>query len=339
VVNTVGVIVNPIAGKDIRRLATAASHTSDSSKIETVRRGIIAAVEAGAGRVIVSADPHRLAERAVHGLHLPVDVLDIELRRDRSDTTDAAAAMWKAGVDVVLVLGGDGTCRDVAKGWPDATLIPISTGTNNVYPISIDATSAGTAAGFVATGAVDPDLVVRRSKKVNVIVEDRGSVIHDLALVDLAFIDAQFVGARAVLDPASVRLVAAAIATPMSTGLSSIVGRLLPVDRWHPGGAIVRLGDATRRVRAPLSPGAFSTFGVTEARRLDDGEPVTFHGPGILAFDGERDMRISAESTVTVSIDSVGPFIIDVGRTLSAAAALHLFETSTTSIPEEHHGD
>jgi hypothetical protein len=191
----------------------------------------------------------------------------------------------------------------------------------------------------VATGAVNPDLVVRRSKKVNVSIDDRGATVHDLALVDLALIDAQFVGARAVLDPSSVRLVAAAIATPMSTGLSSIVGRLLPVDRWQPGGAVVHLGHATRQVRAPLSPGAFSTFGVTDARRLDDGQSVTFHGPGILAFDGERDIRISAKSTVKVCIDSAGPFIIDVGRALAAAADQHLFETSTTSIPEEHHGD
>jgi len=155
-VHTVGVIVNPIAGKDIRRLATAASHTSDSSKIETVRRAVIAAVEAGADRVMVSGDPHRLAERAVHGLDLPVDLLDIELRRDRSDTSDAAAAMWKRGVDAVVVLGGDGTCRDVAKGWPDATIIPISTGTNNVYPMAIDATSAGTAVDSPAASGQRP---------------------------------------------------------------------------------------------------------------------------------------------------------------------------------------
>ena len=337
--HTVGVIVNPIAGKDIRRLATAASHTSDSSKIETVRRAVIAAVEAGADRVVVSGDPHRLAERAVHGLDLPVDLLDIELRRDRSDTSDAAAAMWKRGVDAVVVLGGDGTCRDVAKGWPDATIIPISTGTNNVYPMAIDATSAGTAAACVATGAVPADLVARRSKKVSVTVDDRGTVVHDLALVDLALIDTQFVGARAVLDPSSIRAVIAVIATPMSTGLSSIVGRLLPVDRWQPGGAVVHLGESTRFVRAPLSPGSFSTFGITEAHRLDDGAVVSLRGPGVLAFDGERDLRISGDATVTISVDSNGPFIIDVGRTLAVAADLHLFETSTTSIPEEHHGD
>ena len=337
---TVGVIANPIAGKDIRRLATAASHTSDSSKIESVRRAIIAAVEAGARRVVASADPHRLVERAVHGLHLPVEVLDLELHRDRSDTSEAAGAMWKAGVDVVVVLGGDGTCRDVAKGWPDATLIPISTGTNNVYPTAIDATSAGTAAGFVASGAVNADLVVRRSKRVAVRIHDQGVTTDDLALVDLALIDAQFVGARAVLDPRSVRCVIAAIATPMSTGLSSIVGRLLPVDRWEPGGAFVRLGDAQRQVRAPLSPGAFSSFGVVEARRLGDGEPVEFHGPGILAFDGERDVRVSAGATVTVSVDAAGPFIVDVARTLALAAERHLFETSmSTSLSEESNGD
>ena len=342
--STVGIIVNPIAGKDIRRLATAASHTSDSSKIQSLRRTIISAVESGAERVLVSADPHRLAERAILGLDVPVEVLDIELRRHRGDTSEAAAVMWKEGVGVMVVLGGDGTCRDVAKGWPDATLIAISTGTNNVYPIAIDATSAGAAAAFIASGAVTADSVVRRSKRVCVEIDTDGVVTNDLALVDVALIDAQFVGARAVLDPRSIRLVVAAIATPTSTGLSSIVGRLAPVDRWQPGGAVAHFGGdtthITRHIRAPLSPGTFSTFDVREVRRLVEGESVRFSGPGILAFDGERDLRIAAGTTVSVKIDTAGPYIVDVDATLTLAAEQRLFEAKAPhgATSEDHDG-
>ena len=131
---TVGVIVNPIAGKDVRRLVTAASHTSDGAKVDLVRRAVIAALESGAGRVLLASDPHHLAERAVVGLGDRAQILDTVIHGERDDTIAAASRMWKEDVDVLVVFGGDGTCRDVALGWPDALLIAISTGTNNVYP-------------------------------------------------------------------------------------------------------------------------------------------------------------------------------------------------------------
>ena len=80
--------------------------------------------------------------------------------------------MWKAQVGAVVVLGGDGTCRDVAIGWPDAPLIAISTGTNNVFPSTVDGTTAGVAAGLVATGAVPVDTVGRQAKRVSLAIDD-----------------------------------------------------------------------------------------------------------------------------------------------------------------------
>jgi predicted polyphosphate/ATP-dependent NAD kinase len=339
-VSTVGVVVNPIAGKDIRRLATAAGHTSDSAKIDIVRRAVIAAVESGAQRVLLAPDPHRLAERAVDGLGLPTELLDIEIDGSRHDTRFAAEAMWKRGVGVVVALGGDGTCRDIAIGWPDVVLIAMSTGTNNVFPSSIDATSAGAAAGLVAAGLIDVDTVTRRSKRLTAVITTGETIVDDVALVDLALIDTTFVGSRAVLDGQSVRIVVAAIASPVSTGLSSIAGRLHPVDRWQPGGVLVRLGTGGRRVRAPLSPGSFSTLDVTELRPLADGEVVHLSGSGVLAFDGERDRRLSPETVVSVKVDMTGPLLIDVDAALHQAAATGLFDVD--SLPDrfqkDHHG-
>jgi len=42
----------------------------------------------------------------------------------------------------------------VAQGCGTVPLVPISTGTNNVFPTMIDGTIAGLAAGLFATGAV-----------------------------------------------------------------------------------------------------------------------------------------------------------------------------------------
>ena len=229
-------------------------------------------------------------------------------------------------VGAVIALGGDGTSRDVAIGWPDAPLIAISTGTNNVYPSAIDGTSAGAAAAFVATGVVNMSDVGRRSKRVVVRVDDGDKSIDDLALVDLALINSMFTGARAVRDPNTVKAVIAAVATPASTGLSSIAGRIHPVGRWDACGVFVRLGEGGRKVRVPLAPGSFITMEIAEVRPLELGEEITMTGKTILAFDGERDLPVSADGVVTARVEASGPLLIDVEKTLVIAAQSQMFD-------------
>ena len=334
--STVGVIVNPWAGKDIRRLHAAVGHTPDTVKVGIVRRVVIAAAECGASRILLGNAANGLAARSVHGLDLgiPVELLDEEPTGSRLDTMHAAAQMWKQQCGAVVVLGGDGTCRDVAIGWPDVPLVAISTGTNNVFPLAIDGSSAGAAAALVAAGAVALADVARRAKRISVHIDDpRAGHSDDVALVEVALIDAAFSGARAVVDATAIRCVVAATATPASTGLSSIAGRLLPVDRDDAGGVYVRFGEGGRRVRMPLMPGSFATVDVAEVRPLTLGETVVVSGPGMLAFDGERDRRVGPDATITLSVDRSGPLVIDVEQTLIRAARDRRFD-----LPEECHG-
>jgi len=322
--STVGVIVNPQAGKDIRRLASAASHTSDVAKIGIVRRAVLGAIEAGVSRILLSADRNNLAQRAVDGLDsfdVALELLPTPGTGSRHDTIAAAVTMRDRGAGAVVVLGGDGTCRDVAAGWPDVPCIAISTGTNNVFPIAIDATSAGLAAGLIANDDVPVGRVARQAKR---LVVDAGMGREtDVALVDLALIDTTFIGARAVQDPGSIAEVIACIAEPASTGLSSIVGRVLPIGRGEPGAAHLRLGPDGAPLRVPISPGAFSTVRITSARRLMAGETVCLEGPGVLAFDGERHQRLESDERVRVTVDDHGPRVIDVPRSLRCAVANH----------------
>ena len=336
--STVGIIVNPNAGKDIRRLITPATHTSDVTKIGIVRRAIVAAAESGATRILLVPDTHNLAQRAAEGLDAPVEVLDEPVSGSRHETIGAARRFRVEQAGAVIVLGGDGTSRDVAAGWSDAPLIAISTGTNNVFPTAIDGTSAGAAAAFVARGIVPLAVVGHRSKKVVVHIDDRGVVHEDLALIDLAFIDAMFVGARAIWDPLTVRAVVAAVATPASTGLSSIAGRIHPVGRFEPGGVFVRLGPGDRHVRVPLAPGAFTTMHIAEVRPLADGETITMSGQCVLAFDGERERPVSADATVTAHIESTGPLLIDVDHALILAARDRIFDATNHHLTKDSHG-
>lgn len=332
--SVVGVIVNPWAGKDVRRLHAAVGHTPDTVKIGIVRRVVIAAAEFGATRIVMGNDAGGLAARAIDGLGVAVELLDEERIGSRLDTVHAAARMWKEHCGAVVVLGGDGTCRDAAIGWPDMPMVAISTGTNNVFPQAVDGSSAGAAAAFVASGVVALTACARRSKRISVHVDDpRTGHIDDMALVEVALIDAAFSGARAVVDVTSIRAVVAAMATPASTGLSSIAGRLHPVDRHSVGGVYVRVGEGGRRVRVPLVPGSFATVGVAEVRPLGFGEPIVLHGPGMLAFDGERDRRIGVDAVVTATVDDSGPMVIDVERTMISAARDGRFE-----VAEDVHG-
>jgi len=57
----------------------------------------------------------------------------MRLHGDWTDTYRAAEYM-KNRVDTIVVIGGDGTNRILAKAGIEAPVMPISTGTNNVFP-------------------------------------------------------------------------------------------------------------------------------------------------------------------------------------------------------------
>jgi len=321
---TVGIIVNPLAGTDIRRLSAPAGHTSHAAKVGIVQKIAVAAIEAGARRVLLGDDGAGLARRAAQSIGIAAEVIADIPADVHSRSIVAAQQMWKRGCAVVVAVGGDGTCRDVAVGWPGVPLIAVSTGTNNVYPQSIDPIAAGSAAGLIAAGQVPLDYVSRPSKRLSVQVGDQ----EYIALVDVAVLDGSVVGSRAVLDIGTVRSVVAAISSPLASGLSSIAGRVMPIDSDDPDAVVVDLGGATagRRTRVPLVPGRFATVGVAATRRLRRGAVERFVGPAVLAFDGERDVVLHRDETAFVTVDDGGPTRIDVERALGLAVHRRLFD-------------
>ncbi|MDH3679514.1 MAG: NAD(+)/NADH kinase [Acidimicrobiia bacterium] len=326
---TVGLIANPAAGKDIRRLVSAASPVSDMAKIGIVRRAAIGAFEGGAERLLLADDRHALARRATDGLGLPVEVLDLPLLSSGRDTQRAAAAFADARVGAVVVLGGDGTHRDVVKGWRRAPIVALSTGTNNVFPRAHEATVAGYAAGITASGQVALSQIARHAKVIDVDIHRAdGTESRELGLVDLALISSSFTGSRAVWDAASVIQLVAAIAEPATVGLSAIAAALAPTDRHQPGGVAVLFprgaGGRCRRprsVRCPIAPGLYVDVAIADYRQVAAGEPVTLDGPGTLSFDGERDVVLRCGDRAVARIASDGPNVIAVDRALLVAVA------------------
>ncbi len=147
--------------------------------------------------------------------------------RARSIPIRGARALAAAGCAAVLTLGGDGTNRAFALGWRDAPLLPISTGTNNVFPRFVEATVAGAAAGLIASGAVALRDVARAAKTIRVQIDGERD---DLALIDAVLTTERFVGARALLEADLLRLALLTRADPAAVGITAIGGLIAPLS-------------------------------------------------------------------------------------------------------------
>ena len=82
----------------------------------------------------------------------------------------------------------------------------------------------------------------------------------------------------------------------------------------------VRFGG-DRVVRAPMLPGAVVELSVGGADALAAGDEVPLAGPGVVSFDGERDVVLAEGDIAWCRIELDGPWVIDPGRTLEQAAA------------------
>src|SRR4029079_8505006 len=123
---------------------------------------------------------------------MAVQVLEMPVRWEQDDSSRAARLMAEAGAGCIVVLGGDGTNRVVARGCGAVPLVSVSTGTNNVFPTMMEGTVAGMTPVLVARVAVPLQHVALRRKRVEVFVEGE---LRDQALIDLAVSHDPFVGA------------------------------------------------------------------------------------------------------------------------------------------------
>jgi predicted polyphosphate/ATP-dependent NAD kinase len=317
VATTVGLIANPAAGRDIRRLTARASVVPNHEKASIVRRVLHGLAAAGVDSVAYLADNAGIVAAAVDGGRPPLamDALDLRAHGWASDSTDAARMLAAAGVGAIVTLGGDGTNRAVAAACGDVPLVAVSTGTNNVFPTMVDGTVAGLAAGLVATGAVAADRVARRAKRVEV----QAAGAADFALIDAAACTDPFVGTRAIWDAGRVRALVLTRAEPWSVGLSAIGGGLRPLGPDEPAGLYVELGDGPE-VLAAVAPGVVARVPVRRWRLLELGERVTFAtgGGATVALDGERELTVGGGATAAVTGN--GPRLVDIRATLHAAA-------------------
>lgn len=329
---TVGIIANPVSGRDVRRVAARGAVSTTEDKRNRIARAVIGAVTAGATRIVAMAEPFGIATGALTDLRIDaeIEIVDVGATVSPTDTVRAVEAMRARNVSVLVTLGGDGTNRTVCGVWPEATVVPMSTGTNNVFPSLTEPTVAGAAAGLLASGVVDPAACAPRSKLITVGL--RTGVPPDgwteIALVDAVTLADDFVGNRMPADGALLRQVLVSRAHPASIGLSSLAGLLRPCPFDEDAGVLVECGPGGRPMRVALAPGLYRTVPVLDHRRIELGEAVELRGPTVLSLDGDRERTIGADEAATAEVQRCGPRVVDVERALELGAAAGVFETS-----------
>lgn len=315
----VGIVANPASGRDIRRLVAAASVVGNADKAGMVLRVLCGLRAAGVERVLMmpagdglTAGVERLLK--AHASPTPeIELLPQRLTGTALDSERAAAAMVESGVRAIVVLGGDGTHRVVARTCGETPICALSTGTNNAFPEWRETTVAGLATGYFATGRGGPGALVREAA---LHVERDGA--GDLALVDVAVSGERFVGARALWRPAELRELVVAFADPGAVGLAGLAGMLCPLPRRGGRALHVRLGGDSG-LDVALAPGLITRVGVESFRELAPGERIELEPGGSIALDGEREIELRDGERATVRLAD-GPLRIDVDAVMAHAA-------------------
>ena len=324
----VGIIANPDAGKDIRRLVAYASLMGNHEKIDLVRRIILGVDSTGVDEILLMPEFSGLCSQALSGLGVDklsarTSLLDMNITGTQDDSTRAMALMSDLGAGCVVTIGGDGTSRAVAKGSCKTPVVAVSTGTNNVFPVMVEATVAGIAAGVVARQAANLDRVICCHKRIAI---SKNGIEEDMALVDAVVLDQVFVGARAVWTISEIREMVCTRAAPDSIGLSSIGGSICPVNPEDDGGLYIAIGGGNITVKAAILPGVIQDVHIRKYRRIGFGEAVTVtHKPGLLALDGEREFKIEIGDTVLLTVERDGPRVVNIPAAVKEAAANGFF--------------
>ena len=143
-----------MSGRDVRRLAARAANMTHEAKRDIVARVVAGADAVGIADIYVAREPFSIAQGALE--HMPLDanlhIVDIPITHTAKDTAAAMHLFKEAGCHTVVSLGGDGTNRALVQADSAIDLVPISTGTNNVFPALMEPTLGGMVAGLNALG-------------------------------------------------------------------------------------------------------------------------------------------------------------------------------------------
>ncbi len=321
----VGIIANPASGKDIRRLVAYGSIFDNHEKVNIVRRLLRAMDSMGVREVIFMPDYYGIGARAIEdiGVSLKVSFLDMPMEGNHTDSMRAAELLAERDVAVIVTLGGDGTNRAVAKYCGTTPLLPISTGTNNVFPLMVEGTLAGLAAGVASMNTIARQSMCRKTCRLEVF---HLSKLVDIALIDAVVSKADFIATKAIWDASELTEIFLARSQPGNIGFSSVGGFICPLPPDSGQGLHIVIGQGERKVKAPIAPGLVSWLPVRSYQVIGLGEQIPISPPpSIIALDGEREIVVHKGDEWTIRLSGQGPWVLDMDRVLFEASQKSLF--------------
>ena len=328
----IGIVANPQSGRDIRRLVAHASVFNNEEKVNIVERLLSTWNRMGLESVVYMPDSYGIVERAserTRGLNIKLQPLDMLLDIIEKDSVRAsvrAGKLLQSNVDVIIVIGGDGTHRAVIKGidLSDPTpIIGISTGTNNVFPSMVEATVVALSSWAIASRTVKKEEAVRREKVLYLSWKNG----NDIALIDVVFTGESFIGSRALWEPQSIEGIFSSRAGPQNIGFSSLPGILVPSGNDEPFGSFTLLDSLGDKLVFPVAPGKLIEVSVSKYGKLYNGKPFVYHfKKGTIALDGEREIEIYGEDDFLITLSTEGPLTVDIPLSLKLGAERGLFK-------------
>jgi len=307
----IGIVVNPMAGKDVRRIIGYASVVDAVEKVEVLRRILSGLMFFEVEEIFFMPDPDNYYCRVMDSLHKrdferlekKVKVLDFQPRGEDVDSKRAGQLMNKLQVDCIITLGGDGTCKAVASGCGNTPMLPVSTGTNNVFPYRIDGTIAGLVAGAYARNNQNSENMIRKANMFNIYVN--GTLLNH-ALVDVVLYNEPFICARAMWEPEKVLYVA--ISGPINEpviGMSSIaqIASGGVFDDSSGFACTIDPGKSLMKIISPIAPGLMSEVHISKTEVIKAGIryrimtelPVRWC---TVAVDGEREIEVDIQDDI-----------------------------------------
>lgn len=329
----IAIAANPASGRDIRRIVSAATVFNNREKQNIVERIILAGTQMGNHRFCIMPESYhfgdRIREHLCDDFHAiskdTVYIPKLSFANNQEDTIRFAKYAEEQGADLLIVLGGDGTSRVAAKGIKKIPLLPVSTGTNNVFPEVAEGTAAGMAAAAIASGVVSPQGCTKRCKRIEIY---RNGELADIALVDVVFSDFEYSGAKAIWSREDISRVIVTQCHPASIGFSAIPGAKFFVSESVEYGALAECGQGAPNMKVALAAGAVTPIQLLEARKvpLDEKMVYPMKKNGILALDGEREVAYRAGDEVAVMIRKNGPYRVNIRKTLELAIDKGFFD-------------
>ncbi len=319
--SSVGIIANPLSGKDIRRLVANASVVSTHMKSNEILKLYAGLVAYGIKKVYVMPDYSDISRRAREQYSEKIETILINTNiLDSEETTIQAAKEMEANkVGCIIVFGGDGTCRLVSKHIKETPILPVSTGTNNLFPLNLEGTVVGIAAAkFCLLKNIEK--YSKREKKLEIYENNK---LTDSSLVDVVISRTPYIGSRAIWDIKNVDEIFISKVSYEGIGFSSIGYSLIKKDLSFNQGIHISLGQNDysnpQKIMSAIAPGKIEEIEILGWEEFDNNKNISVKlSSGTVALDGERTIEFNSSQKISVKLNIDGPYCLKVKEILSA---------------------